>query len=506
MIAPSRRADRRPTVPCAAPERPALHFTPPQGWMNDPNGLVYFAGEYHLFYQYHPHDRVWGPMHWGHAVSRDLCRWEHLAPAMAPDKAGMCFSGSAIVDRHDTSGLFDGEPGLLAFYTVHRVASEDPDDYVQEQCLAYSRDRGRSWQRYAGNPIIAGPGFKDFRDPKVIWHAPSRRWVMALACGQVIRFYVSANLLDWRLASEFGEGQGTHTAHPWECPELFELPVEGAAEGEPETRWVLVVGIGASDDNPFGSFTQYFVGRFDGARFHNDHPAETVLLMDAGRDFYAVQSWSDLPAEDGRRLAIAWLNNWLYADRIPEAGWRGAMSFPRELTLVATPEGVRLRQAFAREWRARAAEAVAVAPPERSLAAGCHVLLEGGARVAHGRMVLELTVGASLSLDLQQGEHQALELVADEAGVAVRHRRRGQNGDDAFDTHFPHDQAVGRLDGQGVELEWLVDDGSLELLLDGGRLAITQLSFAVPAGRPLALAVTAGECRVEALDYRALTG
>ncbi|MCH4562362.1 glycoside hydrolase family 32 protein [Halomonas sp. EGI 63088] len=484
--------------------RPALHFTPPQGWMNDPNGLVHFDGEYHLFYQYHPHDRVWGPMHWGHAVSRDLVSWEHLPPALVPDEQGMCFSGSAIVDRDDTSGLFDGEPGLLAFYTVHRASPEDPDDYVQEQCLAYSRDRGRSWHKHAGNPIIAAPGFKDFRDPKVVWHAPSRRWVMALACGQVIRFYLSDNLLDWRLASAFGAGQGRHTDGPWECPDLFELPVEGAADGEPATRWVLVVGVGAGEQDAFGSFTQYFVGHFDGERFHNDHPAETVLLMDEGRDFYAVQSWSDVPAEDGRRLAIAWMNNWLYANRIPEAGWRGAMSFPRELSLAATPEGVRLRQAFAGEWRARAAEAAKVATPERPLAVGRHVLLEGGARSAHGRMVLELTAGASVSLDLQQGGHQALELVADEAGVAVRHRRRGQNGDDEFDTHFPHDQAVGRLAGRRVELEWLVDDGSLELLLDDGRLAITQLSFAQPAGHPQALAVAAGECRVAEMAYHSL--
>ncbi|WP_300271237.1 glycoside hydrolase family 32 protein [Halomonas sp.] len=503
---------------CPAPARPVLHFTPPAGWMNDPNGLVFFEGEYHLFYQYYPHDRVWGPMHWGHAVSRDLVHWQHLAPALAPDEAGMCFSGSAIVDRHDTSGLFEGEPGLLAFYTAHRTAPDDPEDYVQEQCLAYSRDRGRSWHRYAGNPIMANPGRRDFRDPKVIWHAPSRRWVMALACGQAIQFHVSADLLTWRLASTFGEGQGAHTRHPWECPDLFELPVADTGE----TRWVLVVGIGASEDNPFGSFTQYFVGDFDGERFHNENPAERVLMMDEGRDFYAVQSWSDLPEADGRRLAIAWLNNWLYANQIPEAGWRGAMSFPRELSLLATPEGVRLRQAFAREWRETCREigrergrekgresaggAVSVATPERPLAAGRHVLLDGGARAAHGRLVLGLTVGARVSLDLQQGEHQVLELTADEAGVTVRHRRRGQNGDDVFDTHFSHDQAVGRLKGRGVELEWLVDDGSLELLLDGGRLAITQLSFAVPAGRPLALAVAAGECRVAAFDYRALTG
>ncbi|QTF91981.1 glycoside hydrolase family 32 protein [Halomonas sp. BM-2019] len=510
MTTPSPATAARVVAAPTPPARPGLHFTPPEGWLNDPNGLVYFEGEYHLFYQYHPHDRVWGPMHWGHAVSRDLCHWEHLPVALSPDEAGMCFSGSAIVDWHDASGLFDGEPGLLAFYTEHRVPPEDPDSlgqepYIQAQCLAYSRDRGRSWQKYAGNPILESAELRDFRDPKVLWHAPSRRWVMALACGQTIRFYRSENLLDWTLASEFGDGQGAHTAHPWECPDLFELPVAGAGEDEPASRWVLVVGIGSSEENPFGSFTQYFVGHFDGERFHNDQPGETVLMMDEGRDFYAVQSWSDIPERDGRRLAIAWLNNWRYANQIPEAGWRGAMSFPRELSLVATPEGVRLRQAFAREWQALAAEPVRIAPGHRSLDRGRHVLVKDGARLAHGQLALTLAPGSRVSLDLQQGDDQALELVADDGGIAVRHRRRGENGVTEFDSHFPHDLAVGRLAGETVTLEWLVDDGSLELLLDDGRLAITQLSFAEPAGQPLALEVVTGECRVRALEYRPLT-
>ncbi|MCE9682524.1 glycoside hydrolase family 32 protein [Halomonas alkalisoli] len=497
-------ADVRAASARLAPARPSLHFTPPEGWMNDPNGLVYFEGEYHLFYQYHPHGRVWGPMHWGHAVSRDLCHWQHLPIALYPDEAGMCFSGSAIVDRYDTSGLFDGEPGLLAFYTEHRVLSGEPDRFDQAQCLAYSRDRGRSWQKYAGNPILASHGIQDFRDPKVLWHAPSCRWVMALACGQTIRFYVSENLLDWALASEFGDGQGAHTEHPWECPDLFELPVDGAGAGEPVSRWVLVVGIGSSKENPFGSFTQYFVGHFDGECFHNDHSSETVLMMDAGRDFYAVQSWSDIPEADGRRLAIAWLNNWRYANQIPEAGWRGAMSFPRELMLVTTSEGVRLRQAFAREWRALATEPVAMDSGQGLLGPGRHVLLSAGDCHAHGRMALTLAPGSRVALDLQQGEHQALELEHDGHGARVRHRRWGKNRVAEFDTHFPHDLAVGRVDSETVTLEWLLDNGSLELLLDEGKLSITQLSFAEPAGLSLGLDVLTGECRVEAFAYHPL--
>lgn len=485
--------------------RPTLHFTPPQGWMNDPNGLVYFDGEYHLFYQYYPHDRIHGPMHWGHAVSRDLCHWEHLPLALAPDEQGTCFSGSAIVDWHDASDLFDGEPGLLAFYTVHREAADDPEDYIQEQCLAYSRDRGRSWQKYAGNPIIAAPGFKDFRDPKVVWHAPSRRWVMALACGQTIQFHVSENLLDWRLASEFGEGQGAHTDGPWECPDLFELPVAGAEEGKPLTHWVLVVGVGAGEQDNFGSFTQYFVGHFDGERFHNDHPDETALLMDEGRDFYAVQSWSDVPIEDGRRLAIAWLNNWLYAKQTPEAGWRGAMSFPRELALVATSEGLRLRQAFAAELLASSecrSAPVAVVPTE--LGPGEHRLVEAGSAAAHGGLALELREGSIIELDLQQGRHMSLRLSHDGTRLHLEHRRDGHNGDPGFDRHYPHRLTHDLPTGSAVELEWLIDHGSLELLIDGGRLSLSHLSFANPVQRPVVLHVEAGVCRVMDCHYRRL--
>ncbi|RTR02960.1 glycoside hydrolase family 32 protein [Halomonas nitroreducens] len=505
MTSLSPPAASHPAAVCPAPARPVLHFTPPAGWMNDPNGLVFFEGEYHLFYQYYPHDRVWGPMHWGHAVSRDLVHWQHLAPALAPDEAGMCFSGSAIVDRHDTSGLFEGEPGLLAFYTAHRTAPDDPEVYVQEQCLAYSRDRGRSWHRYEGNPIMANPGRRDFRDPKVIWHAPSQRWVMALACGQVIQFHVSEDLLSWRLVSTFGEDQGAHTRHPWECPDLFELPVAGNGEDQPASRWVLVVGIGASDDNPFGSFTQYFVGDFDGERFHNDNPADRVLMMDEGRDFYAVQSWSDLPDADERRLAIAWLNNWLYANQIPEAGWRGAMSYPRELSLVATPGGVRLRQAFARELVGVPGGAVTALAGPLERAVGEYRLVEADEAITRGRLQLILAADTRLELDLQQGGQQWLRVTRDDDGLHVEHHRRGRNGHEAFDVHYPHDLVVHHQVSDSLMLEWLVDHGSLEVLLDEGRVSLTHLGFANPQQCLVVLRVEAGSCRLRDCIYQRLT-
>ncbi|REC95772.1 glycoside hydrolase family 32 protein [Kushneria indalinina] len=475
----------------ASNERPLRHFTPPQGWMNDPNGLVYHDGEYHLFYQYHPDSLIWGPMHWGHAVSRDLCTWQHLPMALAPDDHGMCFSGSAVVDRHDVIGLFDGGEGLVAFYTAHRFLGDDEEHYEQEQHLAWSRDNGRSWHKYAGNPIIAAPGFRDFRDPKVIYHERSGRWVMALACGQQIRFYVSNNLLDWQLASEFGHNQGCHTDGPWECPDLFELPVEGGEASA--SRWVLIVGVGIDHEGPqdtMGSFTQYFIGHFDGERFHNDSPEAPLLLMDQGRDFYAVQSFSDVP---DRRLAIAWLNNWQYAGHAPQAGWRGAMTLPRELTLAATDQGVRLHQRFASEL-ARSVSPLEVAPFNAPLKEGDHLLATPGADLVRGELTLEPAAGSRLALSLQQGTQQQLILCTGEDTTEVAYRREGQSGVARFDQHFPGERRAGELDGRRIHLQWWVDHGSVEMLIHGEtrQLSITLAGFLLPHRYPVTLSVQSG--------------
>lgn len=478
------------------PKHPEVHCVPPMGWMNDPNGLVFFEGEYHLFYQFHPFSTVWGPMHWGHAVSRDLCHWQHLPIALAPNEEGACFSGSAVMDEHDVTGLFDGQSGLLAFYTGHRVLSDDPENYQQSQCLAYSCDKGRTWQRYERNPILPPPGFKDFRDPKVVWHGPSQRWVMALACGQEIHFYTSHNLLEWQFASAFGEGEGAHTQHPWECPDLFELPVEGAGPDEPASRWVLVVGIGATPDNPFGSFTQYFVGEFDGQRFSNDNAPGTVLMMDVGRDFYAVQSWSNTP---GRQLALAWLNNWQYATQSPEAGWRGTMSLPRELALSATHCGVRLRQRFAREiyQDGRVMDTIS---PRSALAVGEHCLALPGQAAVRGQLTLSLEAGAKVALSLQQGYQQRLILAAGSADTALFYERQGSNGQPVFDEHFACDHAAGSIDGRTVTVEWWCDHGTLEMLVEGAseQRAITQVSFVDHVHQPVTLAVISGQVAIEA--------
>ncbi|RCX21665.1 fructan beta-fructosidase [Fontibacillus phaseoli] len=318
--------------------RPQFHYSPPAMWLNDPNGMVYFEGEYHLMYQHHPGNTVWGPMHWGHAVSKDLVKWETLPVALVPDHNGAIFSGSAVVDWNDTSGFFDGGLGLVAIFT-HADIYPDSDRPRQRQSLAYSKDKGRSWTLYSGNPILSDAEITEFRDPKVFWMEKTGHWIMVLACGDHIRFYRSVNLKDWDFASEFGKRDGAHYG-VWECPDLFELSIDGSTS----KKWVLLVSIGDNPDYPEGSKTQYFIGSFDGFEFINDNAPDTVLWLDEGRDNYAAVSWSDIPEEDGRRVIIGWMNNWKYANQVPTASWRGAMTLPRLLSLTNRNGNVILSQ------------------------------------------------------------------------------------------------------------------------------------------------------------------
>lgn len=309
--------------------RPAYHFSPQKNWMNDPNGLVYFDGEYHLFYQYNPRSIRWGNMSWGHAVSTNLVHWEHLPVALGMEDGIMIFSGSAVVDKNNTSGLCDSpeEGCMVAIYTAHT-------DSLQNQAIAYSNDRGRSWTKYGGNPVL-DESMKDFRDPKVFWYEEEKKWVMAIAIPQEqkIRFYTSANLIDWKQMSEFGPAGFVDGI--WECPDLFKLQVPETGE----EKWVLLVSYNTPDR---GSSMQYFVGKFDGTTFSNDNSNDLILTLDHGRDFYAAVTWNN--ALDDQRLLIGWMNNWLYGQDIPTEPWRSAQSLVREVELRAFPEGIRLTQ------------------------------------------------------------------------------------------------------------------------------------------------------------------
>jgi fructan beta-fructosidase len=319
--------------------RPLFHFAPAKNFMNDPNGLVFLDGEYHLFYQHNPEGDKWGHMSWGHAVSRDLLRWEHLPLAMREEDGVMIFSGSAVVDGSNTSGLCgaSGRSCLVAIYTGHTGKK-------QTQNLAFSHDRGRTWTKYAGNPVL-DLSRSDHRDPKVFWYGPSKRWIMVtvLADERKVRLFSSPDLKRWEMLSDFGPAGATGGV--WECPDLFPLPVDGDPQN---VRWVLDVDINPGGPAG-GSGAQYFIGTFDGTRFVNENPAAETRWVDYGKDFYATQSYEHIPQSDGRRLWIAWMSNWAYANDEPTSPWRGVQSLPREVALRQTPDGIRLVQSPVRE-------------------------------------------------------------------------------------------------------------------------------------------------------------
>lgn len=313
--------------PYNEPHRPQYHFSPPKNWMNDPNGMVYYEGEYHLFYQYYPDGNTWGPMHWGHAISTDLISWKNYPIALYPDTLGYIFSGSAVIDWNNTSGLGkNGKPAMVAIYTYHNMAGEKAGKIdFQNQGIAYSTDKGRTWKKYNGNPVLKNQGIKDFRDPKVIWHDDSQSWVMALAVKDKISFYTSKNLIDWTFSSDFNPTWAAFGG-VWECPDFFPIKTQKGKD-----KWVLLVSINPGAPNG-GSGTQYFVGNFDGKKFSAE--TSSVKWLDYGSDNYAGVTWSDIPKTDGRRLFIGWMSNWLYSQKVPTEVWRSAMTIPRSLELI----------------------------------------------------------------------------------------------------------------------------------------------------------------------------
>ena len=326
------------------PWRPQFHFTPARNFMNDPNGLVYYQGEYHLFYQHNPQGNVWGHMGWGHAVSADMVHWRHL-PLAIPEEEGkyMIYSGSSVVDWRNSSGLCEvhdkeDRSCLIAIYTASGKE-------LETQHLAYSNDRGRTWTNYPGNPIVDLKK-PDFRDPKVFWYEPEKKWVMVAVLADERKLVIldSPNLKEWKMRSSFGPAGDS--AGQWECPDLFELSVE-KTKGR---KWVLIV-----NRNPGapagGTGTKYFVGSFDGLQFNSETPASRELWADYGKDFYATNTFADLPAGDGRKIWMGWISNWQYANVEPTVQWRGAQSIPRTLGLRRFPDGIRLVQQPVREMK-----------------------------------------------------------------------------------------------------------------------------------------------------------
>lgn len=324
--------------------RPNFHFTPQKGWMNDPNGMFYYNGYYHLFFQYYPDSNVWGPMHWGHAISTDMITWTEKPIALYPDDKGYIFSGSAVVDIKNTSGFGSLEnPPIVAMFTYHDAKKEKAGETkYQSQGIAYSLDEGMTWTKYKANPVVENPSLKDFRDPKMTWDAIHQQWLMVLAAGDKTMFYTSKNLKEWSLLSDFGKEIGAHGG-VWECPDFFPIQVEGTDE----YKWVLLLSINPGGPNG-GSATQYFVGDFDGKHFKleesflKDIKGDKGVWIDYGRDNYAGVTFSNISEVDGRKLFIGWMSNWNYAQKVPTEKWRSSMTIARELVLVKDKEHYKL--------------------------------------------------------------------------------------------------------------------------------------------------------------------
>ncbi|MGG1629584.1 glycoside hydrolase family 32 protein [Rossellomorea sp. NRS-1567] len=472
--------------------RPQFHFSPKEKWLNDPNGMVYFEGEYHLFFQYHPQGTTWGPMHWGHAVSRDLIHWEELPIALYPDEHGAIFSGSAVVDWKNTSGFFEkGNGGLVAIYTS-ADSYPDSDRSRQRQSLAYSLDHGRTWEKYEGNPVLSDEDITDYRDPKVFWHEESERWVMVLATGQTITIYTSPNLIDWEFASEFGQDEGSHSG-VWECPDLFPLMVDGDPD---RVKWVMLVSIGDNPDFKEGSRTQYFVGDFDGKTFINLHNADTILWLDHGRDNYAGVSWSDIPEKDGRRIYLGWMNNWRYANQVPTETWRGAMTLPREMTLISTADGVHLLQKPVSEMNrirkeSKVIKAIGLTDEAYSM------------DVNHGLMEVNLAVTLEEAKEFRLTIHHS-----SEEKTSIRYNRitqvlsidRTQSGEHEFSDSFRGiSECPVELMDETLNLQLFLDSSSLEVFAQGGREVLTNLIFPKGMNPTLSLTALGGGAKVEEL-------
>ena len=488
--------------PAAAdPYRPVYHFTAPKNWINDANGLVYTNGEYQLFYQHNPQSADPGHLSWGHASSADLLHWAPLPVALTeyrnPDGSNtMIFSGSAVVDSANTSGLFPkGQTdGLVAFYTGH---VERPGVVLaQHQNLASSRDHGRTWQRYAGNPVL-DIGSKEFRDPKVFWYAPQQKWVMATvkADRQQIHLYESKDLKKWTFMSRWG--RAGNTVREWECPDLFELPVPGGG-----TRWVLLISAGNPTEEYRGQ--QYFLGTFDGRKFTPDQPYDEPSYLDFGKDFFAGVTFNNAPGH--RRILVGWTNDWAYARDVPTGpGWRGSFAVPRELSLRRTAAGLALAQVPVPELRQLGKDTFAL--PSRALApgpAGFELPFRGEAY----DLELTLTPGTatSVALHVLQSDSERTTLSYDVARQVLTLDRR-QSGNVGFNPLFAATLETARvpLRNGRLQLRLLVDKSVVEVFAQGGETTLTDLVFPRQHAGRISLTAEGGPAQVDGLRLRDLS-
>ena len=471
--------------------RPIYHHTPLYGWMNDANGLTYKDGEYHLYFQYNPYGSKWGNMHWGHSVSRDLVHWEHLKPAIARDTLGHIFSGSTVVDKYNSAGY--GKNAIIAFYT------SASDKYGQIQCMAYSKDNGRTFTKYEGNPILTPfDGLKDFRDPKVFRYEPAKAWYMIVSADKEMRFYKSTDLKQWEYVSAFGRGYGAQP-NQFECPDFFPLTING------KQKWVMIVNI-----NPGclfgGSCTEYFVGDFDGKNFICDNKPEKAKFLDFGKDHYATVTFSNL----GERIvAVPWMSNWQYANLTPTQQFRSCNSLPRELRLFEKDGDYYVSANAVEETKVLRKQTVEMGD----------FVCEDNGDVKHvgGNGAFEVeaditadnakTVGIELSND--KGERTIIYLDLDKKRIVMDRTESGETGfgkraipheiennyeftvrrdnpmtlRQQYSVNYVNDFALGTwaplnlCDGSKRHLDIFVDKCSVELFVDGGRIAMSNLVF-----------------------------
>lgn len=423
--------------------RPKIHFTPLSMWTNDPNGMVYVDGTYHLFYQHYPEAPVWGPMHWGHAISKDLLTWEHLPIALYPDELGLVFSGSCVYDVHNTSGLgSEGKAPMVAIYTSH-----DRNTHVEHQSIAYSTDYIHFEKGY-GNPVVHNPGLKDFRDPKAFWNNALNCWSLVLAANDRVNFYCSKDLKKWDKTGEFLIGNNGLNGI-CECPDCFPVMTEDGI------KWILIISMILEGENTKNHHkTQYFIGDFDGNTFIDTEQAEEPLWLNYGPDHYAGVTFQNLD----KPVMIGWASNWAYADKVPTLGYRGQMAMPCEVTLKKTPLG----------YRAAFQPAGLDQPKNDCVPVGNEVTLSSQ---SFGLGITGAGQG-KITLSNSSGEKLVVEVTEDEI-IVNRTKVDKTNISELFGLPEFSDIRVKRYQKGNYELELYFDVSVLEVFGEDGLIPIT---------------------------------
>jgi fructan beta-fructosidase len=452
------------TIPYHEPYRPQVHFSPAAHWMNDPNGMVYYNGIYHLFFQYYPGGTTWGPMHWGHAESSDMIHWKQLPTALYPDSLGYIFSGSAVVDSNNTSGFGkNGKIPLVAIFTSHDPKGERAgrNDF-QNESLAYSLDNGTTWTKYSGNPVLKNPGIRDFRDPKVMWYAAEHKWIMTLATQDHTTFYSSPDLKTWSKESEFGKQLGAHGG-VWECPDLISLQLNG------KKYWVLIVNVNPGGPNS-GSATQYFVGQFNGKTFT---PIDNeIKWVDYGPDEYAGITWGNTGS---RKIFLGWMSNWEYSGQVPTVKWRNAMTLPRDLKLKEVNGKILLASKPISELRSVYGKSYSFANINLSKP----VTLSDKVGAIAGQYMLRLSINQLKSYQIRLSNQQNEELlIGYDSQKKQYYIDRTKSGKVDFNKDFPGRFVAPRfVNSSTSDITIVVDNSSVELFADDGLTVMSSVFF-----------------------------